>query len=109
MTRTLSRLALAAIVSLGLVAAATAADEVTLTGKILCAKCSLKQAGTKSCQDALVVTGANAGQYYIVKNAVMEKFGHVCTGQREAVVTGTVTEKGGQKWIEASKIEPAQS
>jgi hypothetical protein len=109
MTRTLARLTLAAIVSFGLVAAATAADEVTLKGKIVCAKCTLKKADVKECQDALVVSGANAGDYYLVKNEVLKKFGHVCMGEKRAVVTGTISEKNGQKWIEASKIEAAQT
>jgi hypothetical protein len=89
-------------------AVSMAGEEVTLSGKVTCAKCMLKKAGAKECQDVLVVTGTGAGEYYVVKNAVFEKFGHVCQGDRGATVTGTVAEKDGQKWITATKIEAAK-
>ncbi len=105
--KTLAKLGLALALVLGLVAAASAADEQTMQGKVVCAKCNLKKADAKACQDVLVVKdGANAGEYYIEKNAVSEKFGHVCSGEKAAEVTGQVSEKDGKKWIAPSKIEP---
>jgi hypothetical protein len=91
----------------GLAAWAVAADPVTMTGKVMCAKCTLKKADAKECQDVLVVKDAKdaTAEYYLVKNAVQEKFGHVCTGEKAANVTGTVTEKDGKKWLAATKMD----
>lgn len=91
-------------------AVSVAADPVvTLSGKVVCAKCALKKADVTSCQDVLVVTGTGAGEYYLVKNEVFEKFGHVCKGERAATITGSVAEKDGKKWLTATKIETPAS
>ena len=98
---------------LGFAGAALAADkpaakpaEVTLTGDVQCAMCILKKADAKSCQDVLVVTDkASRTEYYLVKNAVSDKFGMSCMKARPAVATGTVSEKDGRKWLTASKLE----
>ncbi len=104
-SRTVIAIALVAV--LGLATAAFAA-EMTLSGKIACAKCTLKKADAKACQDVLVVAGEKGAttEYYIVKNDVEGKFGHVCSGEKDATVTGTVTEKDGKKWLTPSKMEP---
>jgi hypothetical protein len=104
-----AKLALLAAFALTLAVAARAGDEVTLTGDVACAHCTLKKPGVTACQDVLVVTGAKAGEYYIAKNAVAEAFGHVCGGRKPARVTGKVVEKDGKKWIEASKMEAVKS
>jgi hypothetical protein len=98
--------AVALVAVLGFATNAVASD-VTLTGKIACAKCTLKMADAKECQDVLVVTGEKGAttDYYIVKNAVFEKFGHTCKGWKAATVTGAVSEKDGKKWITPSKME----
>jgi len=92
---------------LGMAASALAAEPVTVTGKVMCAKCTLKKADAKECQDVLVVKDAKGAtaEYYLVKNAVQEKFGHVCTGEKPATATGTVTEKDGKKWLDATKLD----
>ncbi len=97
--------AIALVAALGLASAAFAAD-VTLTGNVACAKCTLKKADAKECQDVLVVAGANGAttEYYIVKNAVLKDFGHTCTGEKAVTVTGTVSEKDGKKWITPSRM-----
>ena len=53
--KTIAKLGLAVALVVGLVAGATAGDEMTLTGKVMCAKCTLKKADAKECQDVLVV------------------------------------------------------
>ncbi|HUM00705.1 MAG TPA: DUF6370 family protein [Thermoanaerobaculia bacterium] len=98
--------ALALVAALGIATAAFATD-VTLSGKIACAKCTMKKADAKACQDVLVVAGEKGAttEYYIVKNAVFEKFGHTCSGEKAATVTGIVSEKDGKKWITPSKMD----
>jgi hypothetical protein len=99
-------LVVALVAVVGLAAVATAA-ETTLTGSIACAKCTLKKADAKECQDVLVVKDdkGQAKEYYVAKNDVFEKFGHTCTGEKPATVTGTVADKDGKTWITASKME----
>lgn len=86
---------------------AFAAEEVTLKGTIMCAKCSLKKADAKGCQDVLVTEGDGGAktEYYVAANEVSKKFGHSCTSDVTATITGTVTEQDGRKWIAPSKME----
>ena len=108
--KTIAKLGLAVALVVGLVAGATAGDETTLTGKIMCAKCALKKADAKECQDVLVVKdGDKTAEYYVEKNDVAKAFGHVCGGEKPAVVTGAVTEKDGKKWISATKMAEKKS
>jgi hypothetical protein len=103
---TVAKLALAVALMVGFVAGASAGDETTVTGKVMCAKCTLKKADATKCQDVLVVKdGDKTTEYYIEKNAVATQFGHVCGGEKPAVVTGAVSEKDGKKWIAPSKME----
>ena len=109
MLKTLAKVALSLALVAGFVAAA-AAEEATLTGKVMCAKCALKKADATKCQDVLVVkTGDKTAEYYVEKNAVAEKFGHVCGGEKAAVVTGAVSEKDGKKWIAPSRMDEPKS
>ncbi len=101
-----AKLSLALAVVFALVAVGYAADETTVTGKVVCAKCNLKKADATKCQDVLV--GSDGTEYYVAKNDVSTKFGHVCKDSKPATVTGTVTEKDGKKWIEPSKMEPTE-
>jgi len=104
--KTIVKLGLAVALAVGLVAGATAGDDVTLTGKVVCAKCALKKADAKECQNVLVVKdGDKTAEYYVEKNDVAKAFGHPCTGEKDAVVTGKVTEKDGKKWISATKMD----
>ena len=108
--KTIAKLGLSLALVVGLVAIATAGDEVTVTGNIMCAKCTLKKADAKECQDVLVVKdGSKTAEYYVEKNEVAKAFGHTCKGEKAAVVTGKVTEKDGKKWISATKMEANKS
>jgi len=84
-----------------------AAKDVTVSGTISCGKCSLHKAGLTECQDVLSVAGEDGKttEYYLVKNDVMEKFGHGCKGEKAATVAGTVSEKDGKMWLTAKKVE----
>ena len=102
-----SLLALALVLGLSAVALASNARDVTLTGKIACAKCTLKLEGATACQDVLVVAGKDGGAptyYYFAKTEALDAFGHACKGEKSVVVTGVVAEKDGKQWIAASKI-----
>ena len=104
--KTIAKLGLALALAVSLVAGANAGDATTMTGKVMCAKCTLKKADAKECQDVLVVKdGDKAAEYYVEKNDVAKAFGHVCGGEKPAVVTGTVSEKDGKSWIAATKME----
>jgi len=104
--KALSRIGVAVALVVGLLAVGTvSAAETTLKGTLVCAKCKLKK--SEKCQDALIVTddkGATT-EYWVVKNEAAEKAGHQCTSEAKATITGEVSEKDGQKWIAASKIE----
>ncbi len=104
--KTLAKVGLALALVFGLMAVANAADETTVTGKVVCAKCSLKKADATKCQNVLV---AGDTEYYVEMNDVAKKFGHVCQGEKAATVTGKVTEKDGKKWIAPSKMEENKS
>ena len=85
--------------------AADKAEEVTLKGKATCAKCDL--AKTEKCQAALVVTeDGKEVVYYVKGKGASDLHKEVCKAAKDGVsVTGVVSEKDGQKWITASKIE----
>ena len=100
--------ALAAVLAvLGAGLGARAGDDVTLKGTIVCAKCTLKKADAKECQNVLLAKGPDGKEveYYLAKSEAADAVGEVCTVKKPATVTGTVTEKDGRKWLTASKVE----
>ena len=109
--RFMARTAAVVALAIGLSALAAAADEVTLEGKIACAKCTLKKKDAKECQNVLLVkdAGGKTVEYYLAAAAGAEPFGEVCTNTTAARVTGVVSEKDGRKWITASKVELQKS
>lgn len=104
-------LALVAVISLASFAfAGEAAKTVTVSGKIVCAKCTLHKADAKECQNVIVATAdGKTTEYYLAKNKVAEDFGHVCQGEKAVVATGTVSEKDGKTWLDATKMEQPKS
>lgn len=100
---------IAAVAMLSMVATTQAAGhkQVTLTGKLTCAKCDLSE--TPKCQNVLIVKdGDKEVKYYMVTNKVNTHDTHkkVCKGAKDGVtVTGIVHEKDGKKMLVATKIE----
>jgi hypothetical protein len=84
--------------------------EVTITGTMVCAKCTLHE--TKTCQNVVQVTqGTNTVNYYLKHNSV-SKAAHdpICGGSSEKVtVTGTVKEKDGKEIMTPTKIDVIKS
>lgn len=87
-------------------ARAFAADELTLKGEMVCAKCYLNKPDAKECQDVLLVKVANGktAEYYVTRNTVSRESGEACTQVIPATIVGSVSEKDGRTWITASKI-----
>jgi hypothetical protein len=90
--------------------AADAGKEVTITGSMVCGKCTLHE--TASCQNVVQVTkDGKTVNYYLVHNDTSKgAHGTICGGDSEKVtVTGTVEEKDGKEVMTPSKIEPVKS
>jgi hypothetical protein len=108
--KTTIRFAVLAVLVLGVATLSIAGEEgkaVAVTGKIMCAKCTLHKADAAECQNVLVTKGEGdkTVEYYLVKNDVAEAFGHKCMGEKPAAVAGTVQEKDGKLWLTAKKME----
>jgi len=101
---------LAGLALAGSAMTALAADEVTITGNMVCGKCNLHE--TKECQNVVqVAEGGKTVNYYLKQNEVA-KAAHepICGGTSEKVtVTGSVKEKSGKKTLTATKIEVVKS
>ena len=106
------RLMMALVAVLALAGFAYAGDDkdVTVSGKLVCAKCTLHEDGAKECQNVISVEAdGKTTLYYVAKNKVAEDFGHVCKGEKNVVATGKVKEKDGKTWIDATKLEETKS
>lgn len=92
---------------------AWAAEEVTITGDAVCAKCALKE--TKSCQNTITTDEAGKKVTYYLKHEGVSKKLHqslgICGAKKETPVkvkaTGTVKEEEGKKVLTATKLEAA--
>ena len=100
-------IALVAVASLaGVAAAGEETKTVTVTGKVVCAKCILKKADAKECQNVLVAeVNGKSVEYYIADNKLSEEFGHTCMGEKPVIATGTVSEKDGKTWITPTQMD----
>lgn len=102
------KLMIALLAGLAIVGATTAlaADETTITGNMVCGKCTLHE--TDTCQNVVQVNeDGKTVNYYLKQNAVSkDAHGAICKGGSEKVtVTGKVKEKGGKKTMTPTKIE----
>src|SRR5262245_18043188 len=93
-------LALAAIVA----TAQARPEEKTLKGTITCAKCDLGKE-TKCATVITVKEGDKDVIYYFDKDGHSKYHKPICQASKEGTVTGTVSEKDGNKWITVSKLE----
>jgi RecG-like helicase len=80
------------------------AKEVTLKGKITCAKCELNE-GAKCANVIIVKEGGKDVVYYFIDKGAGEKYHkEICKEGKEGTVTGVVSEQGGKKMIKPSKV-----
>ena len=90
--------------------AADASKEVTITGTMVCGKCTLHE--TKSCQNVVQVEkDGKTVNYYLKQNDVSKGMHEpICGGSSEKVtVTGTVKEKDGKEILTPTKIDVIKS
>jgi hypothetical protein len=91
---------------LGLLKADDEGKKVTIKGDALCAKCALKEADAKTCQNVVTVTkDGKKTKYYLTKNEFF-KDAHqglgICTASKDSPVKVEVTgtcEKKGEKLV----------
>jgi hypothetical protein len=82
-----------------------AAKTTTITGNMVCGKCTLHE--TKKCQNVVqVMQDGKTVDYYLKMNAVSkDAHGPICQGGSEKVtVTGSVKEKDGKEMMTPTKI-----
>jgi hypothetical protein len=98
---------LAVVFTLVVVAQAQDKKEKTVTGKLVCGKCTLNETG--KCSNVLQVKeGDKTVNYFLDDKGKGETYHKgVCApnSEKEATVTGTVTTKDGKKHIKASKVD----
>ncbi len=94
-----------AISTPGLLAMDTASKEITITGDMVCGKCTLHE--TKSCQNVVQVKKDGKTVNYYLKQNDVSKAAHdpICSGSSEKVtVTGTVAMMDGKETLTPTKI-----
>lgn len=100
------RLAVAFCLMFAVAFAVSAAQDkdVTLNGKITCAKCDLKT--DKECATVIVVKASGKDVvYYLDENNGKTNHSEICKASKEGTVTGKVSEKGGKKYITVTKVD----
>jgi hypothetical protein len=100
--RVAAKIVLSLVVVLGFLALAQAEDkkEEVLKGTITCGKCDLKL--VKNCNTVIKVKET---VYWFDKESNKKYHKDTCREAKEGTVTGTVSEKGGKKWVHATKVE----
>jgi hypothetical protein len=97
------KMALSLAVVLGFLTLALAEDkkkEEVLKGTITCGKCDLKL--VKKCNTVIKVKDT---VYWFDAESNKKYHKDTCTEAKEGTVKGTVSEKGGKKYVHASKVE----
>ncbi len=105
------KITIALLAGLALTGAASTAfaddsKEVTVTGNMVCGKCTLHE--TASCQNVVQVEkDGKTVNYYLTKNETSDALHEdVCHGDTEKVTaTGTLVEKDGKEILTATKLE----
>jgi hypothetical protein len=95
----------ALVFAITFVVQAAEAKKVTLTGNIVCGKCTLKKAD--ECTNVLQVkVKGKIVNYWIKDEGKGEKY-HSCrpNSKKAAKVTGVVKKEGGKMWITDAKVE----
>jgi hypothetical protein len=78
--------------------------EVTLKGKVTCAKCDLKKAD--ACQTVIVVKEKGKDQIYYFAPASHKKFhAGICKKAKEGTVKGTVSKDGDMMVIDVTSVD----
>ena len=92
-----------------LLAVEAASKEVTITGSMVCGKCTLHE--TTECQNVVQVQkDGKTVNYYLVQNDVSKAFHkNICGNAGEKVTaTGTLATVDGKQTLTATKIEPVK-
>jgi hypothetical protein len=100
---------LAGLAFAGATAFADDAATTTITGNMVCGKCTLHE--TASCQNVIQVEkDGKTVNYYLTKNEISDALHEdICGGDSEKVTaTGTLTEKDGKEILTATKLEKAK-
>jgi hypothetical protein len=82
---------------------------ITITGNMVCAKCTLHE--TASCQNVVQVEkDGKTVKYYLAKNDVSDAMhDDICHGDAKKVTaTGTLVEKDGKEVLTVTKLEAAK-
>lgn len=106
---TLALLAGLAFAGAAMTALAEDSKETTITGNMVCGKCTLHI--TDKCQNVVQVTqDGKTVNYYLAKNDLSDAMHEdVCHGDSEKVTaTGTVVEKDGKEILTVTKLEKAK-
>jgi hypothetical protein len=93
-----------AVSGLSLLKADEGGSKITITGDGICAKCGLKEADAKKCQNVVIVTkDGEETKYYLADNEFSKKAHQalgICTAQKDSMpkvkVTGTCEKKDGK-------------
>ena len=92
-----------------LLAVDASSKETTISGSMVCAKCTLHE--TKECQNVVQVEKDGKTVNYYLKQNDVSTAAHdpICGGSSEKVtVTGTVKEKDGKQMMTPTKIDVAK-